>query len=416
PLGCVLSKRFASTDHPPPPIVNSPPPIVNSPPSIVNSPPPNVNPPPVAVAEPVHAPSDEFVSSSLDSITGLEYPRIAEHVGYLKDLGLDFGWGPTAMLQTFLEYVHIYSGADWGGAIIISACIIRLALLKTFLNASDTQARVAVLAPHINPLKAQLKQARATRDIDQVRNISMDLKQLYTAGGVQLWRLFVPLVQIPIGFGTFRLMRGMAELPVPGLDSAGLLWLTDLSESDPYYILPIFTGLAFHLTFKHGGDLGSNPLQSPGMKKTLIYVVPAITTIFNLFWPGTLQLSFACTSFFSLVQSYSLRQPGVRRFFNIQPLPDSNNDTPSPSPDATPGYEDPSKPPVNRGFIGGAVAEVKGAASQVIKTAQNLRENPEDELKGSGRRSPADAKRAKAYEDRRRKELAEEKVSAKRRT
>lgn len=68
-----------------------------------------------------------------------------------------------------------------------------------------------------------------------------------------MWRLFVPMLQVPIGFATFRLMRGMADLPVPGLDDGGFLWLTDLTQSDPYFILPIVTGIAFHLTFKVSG-------------------------------------------------------------------------------------------------------------------------------------------------------------------
>lgn len=225
---CPQSTRFASTDH---------------------SPPANVDSSTVSVAQPVEAPTDTFKSFSLDSITAAEYPRIDEHVGYLKDLGLDYGWGPTSLLQTLLEYIHLYSGTGWGVSIVLTSLLVRLVFLKAFINASDVSARVAVIAPTVAPLKARMKEAQAVNDLPLMRQITSELRQVYKVSGVQMWRTFVPMLQVPLGFGTFRLMRGMADLPVPGLDSAGFLWWTDLTQSDPFYILPAFTGFAFHKTF-----------------------------------------------------------------------------------------------------------------------------------------------------------------------
>lgn len=138
-------------------------------------------------------------------------------------------------------------------SIILTSLLVRLALLKIFINAADTSARIAVVAPNIAPMKARLKEARAIKDMDQLRLVTAELKQLYSAAGIQMWKVFLPLIQMPLGFGTFRLLRGMSDLPVPGLDSAGVLWLTDLTISDPYFILPVFTGAAFHFQFKVSG-------------------------------------------------------------------------------------------------------------------------------------------------------------------
>lgn len=129
----------------------------------------------------------------------------------------------------------------------------RLVLLKTYINASDVSARVATINPNVAPIKARLKEAKAARDTDQMRVITAELRDLYSVAGIKMWKIFVPMLQVPLGFGTFRLMRGMADLPVPGLDEAGLFWLTDLTLPDPYFILPIFTGLAFHVTFSVSG-------------------------------------------------------------------------------------------------------------------------------------------------------------------
>ena len=182
-------------------------------------------------------------------------------------MGLDYGWGPTSLLQTLLEHVHIYSGTEWGLSIILTSLLVRLALLKIFINASDTSARLAVVAPNIAPIKARLKEAKVTKDIDQLRLVTAELKQLYSAAGIQMWRVFVPMIQMPLGFGTFRLLRGMEELPVRGLDRAGFLWFTDLTVSDPYFILPVFTGVAFHWMFKVSGLKRDNSFYSNSLPR-----------------------------------------------------------------------------------------------------------------------------------------------------
>ena len=125
-------------------------------------------------------------------------------------------------------------------------------MLKAYVNASDTSARMAVITPLIKPIQDRISAAKATRDQQAMMAASAELQGAYRSANVQIWRLAVPLLQVPLGFGTFRLMRGMASLPVPGLDTQGLLWLQDLTIPDPYLLLPIATAAAFHITFKVG--------------------------------------------------------------------------------------------------------------------------------------------------------------------
>ena len=211
------------------------------------------------IPEHIQAPLDEFISSPLDSVTTAEYPHISEHIGYLKELGLDYGWGPTAFVQTLLEHVHVYTGTPWWGSILLTALFVRLALLRSYITASDTSARMVLINPDIKPIKDRLDAARHVKDVDEMRRLAEELRALYRSADVHIWKVFVPLLQIPLGFGTFRLLRGMSDLPVPGLENGGLLWLQDLTLSDPYFILPVVTGLAFHVTFKVGArNMGEN--------------------------------------------------------------------------------------------------------------------------------------------------------------
>jgi len=165
-------------------------------------------------------------------------------------MGLDYGWGPTAFMETLLEHVHIYAGTPWWASITLSMVLIRGVLLKFYFDAADTSARNQLITPYNTPIMVRYKAAAVAGDKEAMRVASVELKELRRAAGIKYWKLFVPFVQVPIGFGTFRLMRGMAHLPVPGFDTGGLLWIQDLTLSDPFFILPAVTSACYYFTFK----------------------------------------------------------------------------------------------------------------------------------------------------------------------
>lgn len=206
---------------------------------------------PVADSAPVTAPTDDLLFSSFDNIDITNQPQVIfENLGFMKQLGLDYGWGPTALVQSMLEFVHIYAGTPWWASIMLTSLLVRVIFFKIYLNASDTSARMAVIKPYTEPINARLRAARMTRDTDAVKLISGELSQLYKQADIKMWRLAFPLLQAPLGYGSFRLLNGMAKLPVPGLEDGGLLWLKDLTLCDPYFILPIGTGLGFYFLFR----------------------------------------------------------------------------------------------------------------------------------------------------------------------
>jgi len=196
-------------------------------------------------------PSDEpFLSTSLDNITSTIPPPVYEHLGFLKELGLDYGWGFTASVEWLLEHVHVYAGTPWWASLGLTMLLIRACLLKTYIGAADSSARGQFIAPLTEPLMARMKEAQAHRDMAGSQKALRELKDLRARAGVKTWKIFLPFIQVPIGFGTFRLVRGMSTLPVPGLDTGGLLWMKDLTLSDPYFILPMLTAASYYVAFK----------------------------------------------------------------------------------------------------------------------------------------------------------------------
>ena len=190
----------------------------------------------------------DLPGSSLDKVLDQLPAAVQEYPGWLKDIGLDYGWGTTALFERLLEYVHIYTGTPWWGSTLIVILIIRTLLLKLYFDSADTMARYKLIKPLEAPLQERYREALRTKDPVETRKIWAEMNALRKGAGMVLWKQFVPLIQIPISFSLFRLMRGMSTLPAPGFDTGGFLWIKDLTVSDPYYIMPIVQTAALYKT------------------------------------------------------------------------------------------------------------------------------------------------------------------------
>lgn len=128
--------------------------------------------------------------------------------------------------------------------------VTRAILFKTYLVSADMSARVAVVKLHLKDLEARIQKAKLANDTVTVLRGTQEMKQAFKSAGINVWKGLGPFINIPFGYGTFRLTRNMATLPVPGLETGGVLWFYDLTVADPYFILPILTGAGTYLMFK----------------------------------------------------------------------------------------------------------------------------------------------------------------------
>lgn len=136
---------------------------------------------------------------------------------------------------------------------MLTAIVIRVALLKLYINASDQGARLARASSKMKPLQQKITAATAAGNMQARVVLTQELRNVMNAEGVSYVKMLAPFSQVFLGYGTFRLMRGMASLPVPGLDEGGFLWLKDLTVADPLYLLPVVTSVMMYFTFKVGG-------------------------------------------------------------------------------------------------------------------------------------------------------------------
>ena len=60
-----------------------------------------------------------------------------------------------------------------------------------------------------------------------------------------LINVFIVLYQLPIFVSFFVSIRRMAQAPVESMKEGGVLWFTDLTMPDPFYILPFVSCFTF---------------------------------------------------------------------------------------------------------------------------------------------------------------------------
>lgn len=194
-------------------------------------------------------PPPQVVTSSLDKATDFatdSFLNVPEHIGYLKYLGLDYGWGPTAMMEWLLEHVHVYAGTPWWVSIVLTTVLVRAVLFKAYMGASDNAAKMAAIRPMMEPLTKELTSARVNGDKDRAMQLQQEVQLINKRAGIKLSRSFIPLLQVFTGYGMWVCLRGMSNLPVPGLESGGILWFHNLTLADPYLIMPAATALVLH--------------------------------------------------------------------------------------------------------------------------------------------------------------------------
>ncbi|RPB03460.1 hypothetical protein L873DRAFT_1800544 [Choiromyces venosus 120613-1] len=244
----------------------------------------------------------------------------SEHIGFLKEFGLDYGYGFSTLVQSLIEHVHVYTATPWFATIIISVGVIRLLQFPFYLKMSDTAAKMKELNPFAVPLTKKMRDAQIAGDKMGMMAARTEISQLYSCSGVKRRWLFFPISQVPVFYGFYKNLRGMSDVPIPGLTDGGLSWFTDLSVADPFYLLPMATSAALFTQLSLGGEAGTN-LQTEQMRKFLLIALPLVTFAFTSQWPAVLTFYFLCNSLFSLVQTLALKNAWVREKFGLYPMP-----------------------------------------------------------------------------------------------
>ncbi|KAJ1567357.1 Mitochondrial inner membrane protein oxa1l, partial [Cladochytrium tenue] len=198
-------------------------------------------------------------------------------LGDLASLGL-CRWTPVGAVEAVLEAVYVWTGLPWWGTIAAATLLARLLLFPITVKTQATAAKMRNLRGVLGPRQERLAEAQRSGDQAAARRAALELTAAYKAAGVSPLAGLWGLAQAPVFMSFFLGLRAMAELPVPGFETGGVLWFKDLTVADPTYMLPaIATGtMLVVLEYSMAGQSASTT-QSQSMKNffrfmTVIFV------------------------------------------------------------------------------------------------------------------------------------------------
>lgn len=222
---------------------------------------------------------------------------------------------PTAALQHLIDFVHTQGGLPWWLSIAATTVGIRVMVLPVLVWQMKATARLTLMRPELERITNTIKESGYDPKVTEVNQKRM--KELFAQHNTNP---FMPLmgafVQAPLFISFFFAIRNMAER-VPSFKEGGALWFTDLTTADPYFILPIMSGLFTLATIELGAMDGMQGQPMIGKMKMFFRGFAVLIVPLTASFPKALFCYWLTTNVCSLIQTTVLRQPAVKRTLGI---------------------------------------------------------------------------------------------------
>ena len=187
-----------------------------------------------------------FVKKEYNFLTGL---------GHNLNGSVDFGiWGFFAVwilkgLQFFYEFIPNY-----GVSIILLTFVIRLLTFPLQYKSFASMKKLQLIQPELTKIREKFK--------DDPMKLQKESMALFKNSGANPLGGCLPLIlQMPVFFAFYKVLYAAVEL----VDAPFYGWLTDLSNKDPYYVLPVLMTGAMFLQQKLTPNTVTDPVQQKMM-------------------------------------------------------------------------------------------------------------------------------------------------------
>ncbi len=204
------------------------------------------------------------------------------------DLGI-FGFISVFFLKA-LWWIYGLVG-NYGVAIILLTVGIRIVLFPLMHTSTVSMRKMAKVQPRVKEIQAKYKKKK--NDPQARSKMSQETMALYKEEGVNPMAGCLPvLVQLPILWALYQLFLHAIELR----HAPFILWITDLSAKDPYYVTPILMTATMWLQQKLAPQAG-DPQQQKIMR-----MLPLVFGIMFLQFPSGLVLYWLTNNVISILQ------------------------------------------------------------------------------------------------------------------
>ena len=222
-------------------------------------------------------------------------PKVQEELAATApglELTVDYG-RLTLLAQPMFWLLNKVHGVvqNWGVAIILVTLLIKLVFYKLSEKSGRSMAGMRKLQPRMKALQERYK--------DDRQAMSSALMELYKKEKINPAAGCLPmLVQIPFFISFYWVLLESVEMR----QAPFVLWITDLSSKDPFFVLPLLMGAAMFFQQK------LNPPPPDPVQAKMMQIMPIVFTGFFAFFPAGLVLYWLTNSVLSIAQQWRINK------------------------------------------------------------------------------------------------------------
>jgi YidC/Oxa1 family membrane protein insertase len=229
-------------------------------------------------------------SATVDArlFAGPEEERMLEGVAPGLELVKDYGMVTIIAKPLFwlLEKIHSYVG-NWGWSIVLLTLLIKAVFFPLSAASYKSMARMKAITPRMQQLRERFK--------SDPQKMNAALMELYKTEKVNPFGGCLPVVvQIPVFISLYWVLLSSVEMR--GAPWVG--WIHDLSQQDPYFILPVLMAVSMFLQTK------LNPTPPDPVQAKMMMFMPIAFSVMFFFFPAGLVLYYVVNNVLSIAQQY----------------------------------------------------------------------------------------------------------------
>jgi YidC/Oxa1 family membrane protein insertase len=219
---------------------------------------------------------------------GPEEERMLEGVAPGLELVKDYGMVTIIAKPLFwlLEKIHSYVG-NWGWSIILLTLLIKAVFFPLSAASYKSMARMKTITPRMTQLRERYK--------GDPQKMNSELMALYKTEKVNPFGGCLPVVvQIPVFISLYWVLLSSVEMR----GAPWVLWIHDLSQADPFYILPVLMAVSMFLQTR------LNPTPPDPVQAKMMMFMPLAFSVMFFFFPSGLVLYYVVNNVLSIAQQY----------------------------------------------------------------------------------------------------------------
>jgi len=216
----------------------------------------------------------------------VDYNTLLSYGNHFEEV-VNLGWPVISFFSYYILIAMIWLHqwiSNYGTVIIVLSVIVKIILYPLTYKSMQSMQNMQKVQPKMEELRTKYK--------NDAKKLQQEMMKLYREQGVNPVGGCLPmLLQMPILFALYSIFNSTIELRrEPFIEG----WITDLSQADPYYIMPVLMGLSMLVQSKM-------TMKDP-RQVAFVYIMPVVLIYFMSTMSSGLVLYWTMVNLLTILQ------------------------------------------------------------------------------------------------------------------